>query len=329
MEIQEFSFDLGVLGQEQKTEPETTYDLLILGGGPAAMTAAVYAARKMIKVAMITKDFGGQMGSTSEIENYMGFQMITGRELVEKFVDQVRHFEVPVLQGEKVAEVQKENDLFRVLLEGGTVFSSRAVIMATGKRDRPLNVPGEKELVGRGVAYCSTCDAPFFKDKQVVVAGGGNSAFTAALDLLKLAGKVTLVNFVAGWQADEIMTQAVTKYEHARLLDHHQVTRIEGTERVTSVHVKDRESGAETVIPAEGIFVEIGLLPNSESVAKLAKLNEARELVVDCHSRTSVENLLGAGDVTTVPQKQIIISAGEGAKAALSAYEYLTKKGWL
>lgn len=323
MEFSTVSFDWSPMQDVPRPDPAQLYDLLILGGGPAAMAAALYAARKMLKLALLTKDFGGQMTETTEIDNYLGFQTVTGRELVERFQQHISHFQVPIYQGDRVKEVSKDDAQFRVCCESGAEFRGRTVIVATGKRARMLNVPGEKELIGKGVAYCATCDAPFFKDKQVVVVGGGNSAFTAAVDLLKVAKQVTLINFAQGWQADEILVQAVKP--RAKLLDRHAVTRIEGTERVTAVRIKDRESTREAFIPADGVFVEIGLIPNTEPVRTLAKLNQAGELIVDCHCRTSVPGLFGAGDVTTVPHKQIIISAGEGAKAALSAYEYLVR----
>ncbi len=323
MEFNSLSFDWSPLEKVPQPDPALLYDLLILGGGPAAMAAALYAARKMLKLALLTKDFGGQMTETTEIDNYLGFQTVTGRELVERFQQHVSHFKVPIHQGDRAKEVSKEDAQFRVRCESGAEFRGRTVIVATGKRERLLNVPGEQELIGKGVAYCATCDAPFFKDKQVVVVGGGNSAFTAAVDLLKVAKQVTLINFASGWQADEILVHAVKP--HAGLLDHQAVTRIEGTERVTAVRIKDRESGGETIMPADGVFIEIGLIPNTEPVRNLAKLNEAGELIVDCHCRTSMPGLFGAGDVTTVPHKQIIISAGEGAKAALSAYDYLVR----
>jgi alkyl hydroperoxide reductase subunit F len=187
-------------------------------------------------------------------------------------------------------------------------------------------VPGEKDLVGRGVAYCATCDAPFFKGKKVVVAGGGNSAFTTAMDLLKVEAEVTLVNFIKGWQSDEALQERVKQTGKVSLLDYRQVIRIEGKDRVTAVVVKNRESEREQKLDASGVFVEIGLSPNNESIRNLVELNEQGEVIVDCFCRTSVEGLFGAGDVTTVPHKQIIISAGEGAKAALSAYNYLINK---
>jgi len=325
----DFSFDLSAISLEQDSQPDPqiTYDLIILGGGPAAMTAAVYAARKMMTVCIITKDFGGQMGDTSEIENYMGFQMITGRELVGLFVDQVKYFKVPIYQGELIKEVRKEQQLFTTTLDSSTAFKSRTVILATGKRDRPLNVPGEKELTGKGVAYCATCDAPFFKNKKVFVAGGGNSAFTAVNDLLKVADRVTLINFGQGWQADKIIVETVKDNEKLHMLDNRQITAIEGAEKVTGIRLKDRATGEETTQAADGIFIEIGLLPNSDPVRNLAALNPAGEVIVDCHCRTNIEGLFGSGDVTTVPHKQIIISAGEGAKAALSAHEYLVRMG--
>jgi len=324
MEISGLSFDLSVLHERKPPEPETLYDILILGGGPAAMAAAIYAARKMMKLALITKDFGGQVSSTSEIGNYLGFQTITGSDLVEKFKEQVMQFDIPIAVDEKVVEVKKERNYFSIRVERGVTYRSRTVIVATGKRNRTLNVPGEKELTGKGVAWCSICDAPFFKNKKVVIAGGGNSAVSAALDLLKVAEAVTIVNFEKGWQADEILIESVKKNKKLIMLDYHQIMAIQGSEKVIGVKVKNRTTEEESDIPADGVFIEIGLLPNSEFVRDLVQLNDFNEMIVDCACRTNVEGLFGAGDVTTVPYKQIVISAGEGSKAALAAYDYLT-----
>ncbi len=320
---------LSSVGEGRSPDPSVVYDLLVIGGGPAAMTAAVYAARKMLTLAVLTDEFGGQVADTSEIENYIGFQMVTGQELTKKFVEHMKSFDVPCAQGEKVAKVTSEGELFAATREVGDVFRARTVVFAAGKRYRRLGVPGEEKFTGRGVSYCAICDAPFFKNKRVVVAGGGNSAFTAAADLLKLASEVTLVNVIPGWQADPIMFDPVSAHESVTLLDNHEITRIEGDRKVAKVHVRDLGSGDEKAIAADGVFVEIGGLPNSEPVRGLAALTEAGELVVDCHCRTNVEGLFGAGDVTTVPYKQIVISAGEGAKAALSAYDYLSGRGEL
>ncbi len=331
MEMPELSLDLAdFAAAAPRPDPDRLYDLLVLGGGPAAMTAVVYAARKLMKVALITRDFGGQMAETAEIENYMGFQTVRGRELTDKFREQAQQFDVPLAVAEKILRVRRDGGRFVVETESGQTYQGRTVIVATGKRYRPLGVPGERELAGRGVAYCPTCDAPFFKDKNVVVAGGGNSAFTAALDLLKVARHVTLVNYAAGWQADAVLRAAVERSgERARLLDQLQILAIEGAAKVEGVRVRDRRTGAEETLPADGVFVEIGLDPNSEPVAELAAHNAQGELIVDCATRTNVPGLFGAGDVTTVPYKQIVISAGEGAKAALAAYDYLTAQGLL
>ena len=332
MEVSFDPGDLGALksvGDENQPDPGVVYDLLILGGGPAAMTAAVYAARKMMKVAVLTDEFGGQLGETTEIENYMGFQMISGQELVQKFVEHMKSFNVPSAQGEKVKEVTHDGDRFKATLESGTAYTSQTVIMATGKRYKTLNIPGEKEFAGRGVSYCEICDAPFFKGKKVVVAGGGNSGFTAAMDLMRIAGDVTVINHSPGWKADRVLFDPVRKNPNVTLLDNHEIESIEGTTKVTAVHVVDNSSGEKKAIPADGIFVEIGGVPNSGPVRGLAKLTEYRELMIDCRCRTSVEGLFGAGDVTTVPYKQVVVSAGEGAKAALSAYDYLASRGML
>jgi alkyl hydroperoxide reductase subunit F len=321
-----FSLDTSSLEEARQPDTAVTYDLLILGGGPAAMSAAVYAARKMINVAIMTKDFGGQVRETSEVENWLGFQNINAKDLVDMFQEHVKSFDLPVSLGAASTEVKKVSDTFKVHMDDGTIYTGRALILATGKHHRQLNVPGEKELAGRGVAYCATCDAPFFEGKKVVVAGGGNSAFTTAVDLFKVEAEVTLVNFVKGWEADATLQERLKQSDRVRLLDYHQIVRIEGVDEVTAVVVKNMESEKEEKLDADGVFVEIGHLPNSEPVKNLAELNEQGEVIVDCSCKTSVEGLFAAGDVTTVPHKQIVISAGEGAKAALSVYDYLIDK---
>ena len=329
MDVPDFELDISLVSNAKTLDSTVTYDLVIVGGGPAAMSAAVYAARKMLNCAVITRDFGGQVLETSEIENWLGFQSINARDLVASFVDHVNNFDMTMASNRGVAVITQEGTIFRIATDDGNVYSSRAVVLATGKRHRPLGIPGEKELVGRGVAYCATCDAPFFRDKTVVVVGGGNSAFTTAVDLLKVGAEVIMVNFIEGWQADEALQERVSRDEKAKLFDYHQVLRIEGTTGVEGVVIREREKGYERLLEAEGVFVEIGLLPNSESVKDLVALNDLGEVIIDCSCRTDVEGFFGAGDVTTVPHKQIIISAGEGAKAALSAYEYLMKQAFV
>jgi alkyl hydroperoxide reductase subunit F len=330
MDLPEFSLDLSTLGDGKKPNESKIYDILILGGGPAAMTAAVYGARKLMSLALISKELGGQMTWTSEIENYMGFQAISGDDLARKFKEQVQLFDVPILKGRKVVKVTKSDDgAFSSTLDDGSAYRSKTVIFATGKRSRRLGVPGEDELSGKGVTYCATCDAPFYKDKRVVIAGGGDSAATAAQDLLKIAAKIDLVNFAEGWQADEILMQPLVRSDKVDLHDAHEIVEIVGQERVSGVRIRDRRSDDEKEIPAEGVFVEIGLFPNSGPLEGLVEMTANREVIIDCWARTSMEGLFAAGDVTTVPYKQIVVSAGEGAKAALSAYGYLLSRGEL
>ena len=259
------------------------------------------------------------------MENYLGFQNIHANDLVSRFDEHVKSFTLPFGIGVAISEVRKENDLFSLLMEDGTRYSSKTVIFATGGRHRRLKISGEEEFMGRGVSYCATCDAPLYRDKKVLVVGGGNSAFTTALDLSRGNSEILLVNVVEGWQADAFLREKIDRYDKARLLDRHELVSIEGNEHVDAVVLKDHRTGEEERVPVEGIFIEIGLLPNSGPAANLVKLNEIGEVVIDCLCRTSVPGFFAAGDVTTVPHKQIIISAGEGAKAALTAYNYLVE----
>jgi alkyl hydroperoxide reductase subunit F len=329
MEFPGIILDTSSISPLKKPDQGVLYDMLIVGGGAAAMSAAVYAARKMINFALITLDFGGLIKETSEIDNYLGFQNIQARDLIEKFEEHVKSFAIPINVGVPVIEVTKKDNIFTILLEDRSTFSSHTVIFSTGEHHRPLNIPGERELLGKGVAYCATCDAPLFKDKKVVVAGGGNSAFITAIDLMRVNAKVFLVNFNTGWQADETIQQRVKKYEKVYFLDNHEILRIFGKDSVESAVIKNRTAGTEEKIQCDGVFIEVGLIPNSDPVKNLVKLTELGEVVVDCFGRTDIPGFYSAGDVTSVPYKQIVISAGDGAKAALAAYDFLIENSIL
>ncbi len=302
------------------------YDVLILGGGPAGCTAAVYCMRKGVKTGIIVMKPGGQVSETYGIENYMGYRHIEGADLVEKFRDQVLQFGISYEEGTAVASVQAGTP-HRVVLEDGRAYSARAIVAATGKSSRRLGVPGEEEFLGRGVAYCSTCDAPFFAGRRVAVAGGGNSAVEAAIDLARVATGVTVVQFLDGLTADAVLTESLARHPNVEIVTGHEVVRIEGDTAVSAVRVRERSSGAERDLAVDGIFVEIGLVPNSAPFRDAVRLNDAGEIAVDCGCRTSVPGIFAAGDVTDVPFKQIIVAAGEGAKAALAACEYVTRDG--
>jgi len=326
MDMPGFKLDMGALMDTKAPESGTEYEMLVLGGGPAAMNAAIYAARKMVKLAVLTKDFGGQMLETSEVENWLGYQTVDAKDLASQFEEHVKSFEIPVSLGPSIKKVEKEGDVFKVTTDDGKTYKGKTIVYALGMHHRSLGVPGENTFSGKGVAYCATCDAPFYKKKKVVVVGGGNSAFTTALDLSKVEATITVINFVKGWDADGSLVKRVKHYDLAELLDYHQVLEIKGKEKVGSVLIKDRETEQRREIEADGVFVEIGLQTNIGPVKDLVNMNQQGEIEVDCSCRTNVKGFFAAGDVTTVPYKQIVIAAGEGAKAALAAHQYLVSE---
>lgn len=297
------------------------YDLLIVGCGPAGMTAAVYAARKKLDTLLLTEDFGGQPMWTMEIENYMGYQYITGPELMEKFEEQMQKFPVRT-EYEAVQTIEKRKDGGFLVKTAEHEYETKTVIIASGKRPRRLTVPGETEYSGRGVSYCATCDGPLFNGKPVAVVGGGNSAVQAALELARLAEKVYLV-VRDGYIADPILLEQLPHFENITEVVGYQSKQIEGTKFVEKLVVEDLKTRQEKVLAVEGIFVEIGLLPNTDFVRGFLKLNDQGEIIVDCRAQTSVSGIFAAGDVNDGPDKQIVIAAGDGAKAVLGVYDYL------
>lgn len=298
------------------------YQLAIIGGGPAGLTAAVYAARKRTDTVLLTHDLGGQVLWTSSVENYPGFQFIQGRDLIEKFKAQVQQFPIDVSLGFKIVSIEPLPKGYKISLDDGSHFTARSLIIATGKKYRNLNVPGEKELIGKGVAFCATCDAPLFGGKTVAVVGGGNSALTAAKDLLSYAEKIFIINISPEMQGDPVLLEPIKNSGKVEFLLNTKVFSIQGTDRVESVTVSNN---GQRTIDVSGVFVEIGLIPNSDIFKGLVEMNENGEIMVDCACRTSRAGVFAAGDVTTVPEKQIVVAAGEGAKAALSAYEWLAR----
>ncbi|HDP81300.1 MAG TPA: hypothetical protein ENN21_10710 [Spirochaetes bacterium] len=324
----ELNLNLSELPGEHRAvemDPDAVYDVMIIGGGPAALAAAVYCMRKGVSTGLITADFGGQVAETSAVENYMGYSYITGMELVGKFKDQVKQFDIAIKEGAKAVSL-KDGKIKKVALDDGTAFRAKSVIITTGKSWRKLNVPGEKELTGRGVAYCAICDAPLFAGKRVVVVGGGNTAVESAIDLAKIAEHVTVVQFLSELTADKIIIDRFTPFTNTTVFYEHEVTEIRGEQSVSEVMVRNRTTGEIMPVQAQGIFIEIGLIPNTGAFRDTLELNEYGEIKVDCACRTSVPGVFAAGDVTSVPFKQIIIAAGEGAKAALSACEYVLRE---
>ena len=300
------------------------HDLIILGAGPAGMTAGVYAARKQLDTLIITENIGGQTTWSSEIENYLGYTYITGPELVAKFEDHLRYFNLR-LEYTKVTRLCKIENGFRIETEDLREFEARAVVIATGKSPRMLNVPGEREFRGRGVTYCSTCDAPLFAGMEVAVIGGGNSGLDAAVQLMKITPKVYLLEIGPQLRADEVLQERVRNAHNVEIMLNTKPTEISGDVMVTGITAENVETGERRKLKVRGVFVEIGLEPSTGFLNGLVRLNKHGEIPVNCAAETGVPGLFAAGDVTDVPEKQIIIAAGDGAKAALGAYSYLVR----
>lgn len=298
------------------------YDVIIIGGGPAGMNAAMYAARKEMRAAVITTDFGGQILLTSEIENYLGFPSISGFELSDKMEAHVRQYPVDFETAQVERLERLEDGSFAAHLDDGQEYRGKACIVTAGKRSRTLDIPGEASFTGRGVSYCATCDGPFYRNKTVAVVGGGDSAVQAAIELAAICPKVYLV-VRSRIRAQEILIKRMKEHENIEVLLGYAPEAIEGTKKVESVLVKNRESGEERTLAVDGCFVEAGGIPNSGFLPAETALNRAGEIVSDKSGRTNVPGLFAAGDVTDNPYKQVIIAAGEGAAAALAAHEYL------
>ena len=300
------------------------YEIIIVGGGPAGMAASVYAARKRLNTFLITSDIGGQVNWTSGVENYLGYQFIEGADLITKFQQQVNQFPIDQKIGVKVAQIKKIDGGFEVIAESGDKFQGKTVLLASGKRPRRLNVEGEKELTGRGVTYCATCDGPIFAGQKVAVIGGGNSAIEAALDMVKVAEHVDMVS-VTPLTGDPIMIEKLADAKNLTIYTNYQTEKVLGQGLTEGIVIREIKTGKIQQLDVAGIFVEIGLEPNSDMVKNLIKLNQNGEVPVNCSCETEIPGLYAAGDVTTVPEKQIVIAAGEGAKAALQADRYLQR----
>jgi alkyl hydroperoxide reductase subunit F len=298
------------------------YDLIIVGAGPAGLVAAVYAARKKMDTLLISGDIGGQINTTAGIENYLGYQFIEGPMLVDKFREQMDKYPVEQLIGNKVAKVARTKDGFEVIDEKGNRFTGKTVLLALGKKPRHLKVPGEKEYMGKGVSYCAVCDGPIFSGQRVAIVGGGNSGLEAAIDMLKIAGHVSLVTD-GELTGDKVLVDKLKEFGQLKIYKGYRVEKIEGDNFVKSVTIKPVRDGKTVKLDVTGIFVEIGLEPNSEPIKDLLPLNDAGEITISCDATTGVPGLYAAGDVTDVPAKQIIVAAGDGAKAALMAHHFL------
>lgn len=296
------------------------YDVVIVGAGPAGLTAGVYCARKLMKTAILTENVGGQASWSWTVENYMGFTMIRGEDLIHKFEEQIRGFHVH-LELDSVEGIYREDDAFVVRTASENTFRCRAVILAPGKEPRTLGLPGEDRLIGRGISICATCDAPLFHDRPVAVVGGGNAAIQTAIEMAKIASSVAMI-VRSDLRCDEVYI-ARAKDLGVRIYLRHEVTALHGEDSLTGITIRDRDTGQETSLDVAGLFLAIGLVPNTGFLGDLVALNEQGEILIDENCHTSVAGVFAAGDATCVRAKQIIVAAGEGAKAAIEAHDYL------
>lgn len=300
------------------------YDLVIIGGGPAGMTAAVYAARKKLKTLIMAESYGGLAMWSPGVENYLGYQYITGRELVQKFEEHLNRFDVTKIKGLAISVLKTENR-FKTITTDQREFMSKAVLVATGRTVRYIDVPGEKEFFSRGVTYCSVCDGPLFSGMDVAVVGGGDSAFEAAIQMAAIATRVYLIA-KDRINASEIIIDKVKALSNVEMLIPAEIKQILGEQLVTSIQVLVGEDAKPREIPVRGVLIEVGSIPVATFIGDLVEVNDRGEIVIDCLGRTKTPGVFAAGDVTHVPAKQIIIAAGEGAKAALTAYSYIIEQ---
>lgn len=310
------------LGLKTKTDLTKVYDVAVIGAGPAGLAAAIYAVRKNLSTILVAFDLGGQLGTTYEVANYPGFQLVTGPDLVQKFFEHVNQYGIENRVGEKVTEIQIDGRIKVIKTASDHDIRTKTVIITTGAQKRKLNIPGEKELAGKGVVYCSTCDGPLFKNLRIAIVGGGNSALEAAIEMDGITKHVYLLSR-GEWTGDEILQDKVRAAKNVEVLTGYQPVEIHGKERVEGFTIKNLQSEETRRLDVDGVFIEIGLFPNTDFVLDLVETNERGEIKVDRHGATGVRGIFAAGDATDNHDKQIIIAAGEGAKAALAAFEYL------
>jgi alkyl hydroperoxide reductase subunit F len=328
MSLEEILAKIDTSGSEReakKIAAKDPFDVLIVGGGPAGAAAAVYAARKGIRTGIASERFGGQVLDTLGIENFISVKETEGPRFALALEEHVRHYDVDIMNLQRAKALKPAAGLIEIELESGASLKAKSVVISTGARWRNINVPGEKEFKNKGVAYCPHCDGPLFKGKRVAVIGGGNSGVEAAIDLAGLVAHVTLVEFDTKLRADEVLQRKLRSLPNVTVIMNAQTTSITGDQTVNGLTYKDRASGEEKRVDLEGVFVQIGLVPNTEWLKGSVELSKHGEIVVDAKGQTSVPGVFAAGDATTVPFKQIIIAAGDGAKAALGAFDHLIR----
>ncbi|QDE29940.1 alkyl hydroperoxide reductase subunit F [Shewanella polaris] len=311
--------------QAEQLNQKSVFDMLVVGGGPAGAAAAIYSARKGLNTGIVADKFGGQVAETVGIENFISVSKTEGPKLVANLEAHVNDYDVDIMQNQRALSLAK-NGLFDVTLESGATLSSKTIVLATGARWREMNVPGEQEYRGKGVAYCPHCDGPLFKGKRVAVIGGGNSGIEAAIDLANIVEHVTVLEFDSKLRADEVLQRKAKSMGNITIITQAMTTEVQGDgTRVTSLTYTDRATGDNHKVELAGIFVQIGLVPNTEWLKGVVDMTPRGEIIVDERGQTSIPGVFAAGDVTNTPFKQIIIAMGSGATASLGAFDYLIR----
>jgi alkyl hydroperoxide reductase subunit F len=324
MTIEEILAKLGNAPDASELANKEPFDVLVVGGGPAGASAAVYAARKGIRTGIVAERFGGQVMDTLGIENFISVKYTEGPKLVASLEEHVKEYGVDVMNVQRAKSISKK-DLVEVELENGAVLQSKTVILSTGARWRNIGVPGEAEFKNKGVAYCPHCDGPLFAGKDVAVIGGGNSGIEAAIDLAGIVRHVTVIEFNPELKADAVLQKRLFSLANVTVITNAQTKEITGTEKVQGITYVDRSTGSEKQIAIQGVFIQIGLVPNTDWLGDSIARNRFGEIIVDHHGATNMPGVFAAGDCTEIPYKQIIISMGTGATAALGAFDYLIR----
>ena len=324
MELEQILVKLGESVDISELNNKEPYDILIVGGGPAGSSAAIYAARKGIRTGMVAETLGGQVMETLGIENILGIKYTEGPKFMAEVAEHIREYPVDIISPHKAAKIERK-ELLELSLENGAVLKTKAIILATGARWRSLGVKGEQEFKNKGIAYCPHCDGPLFAGKSVAVIGGGNSGVEAVIDLAGIVSHVTLIEFMPKLNADMILQERLRELKNVTIVTNAQTKEIAGSGKAESLIYLDRESGKETIIEVQGVFILIGLLPNTEWLADSVNRTKIGEIVVDKYGATNMEGVFAAGDCTDSAYKQIVISMGSGATAALGAFDYLIR----
>lgn len=325
MELEEILAKLGSTPDASQFADKEPFDVLVVGGGPAGSSAAIYAARKGVRTGVVAERFGGQILDTLGIENFISVKYTEGPKLAASLEEHVKHYDVDIMNLQRAKGLEKKDDFIEVELENGAVLKSKTVILATGARWRNVGVPGEKEFKNKGVAYCPHCDGPIFEGKRVAVIGGGNSGIEAAIDLAGIVKHVTVIEFMPELKADQVLQESLYKLPNVTVIKNAQTKEITGTDKVNGITYIDRATGEEHHIELEGVFVQIGLVPNTDWLEGIVERNRFGEIIVNERGETSIPGVFAAGDCTNSAYKQIIISMGSGATAALGAFDYLIR----